>query len=176
MAWRKRFNISRWPACEPCEKLKRAIFIPACKSETNTSTCAVAGPSVQMIFVLRAFESADVCGGLDDEVDEEDVLDVGEVLADVPVAAAFKLAWVVEFKPPEKDGPRERELKPRPVEPNEPIIFEPTPPPPPPPAPPNIPCVIINGDSCDIILGIRLLGVPTETNAGDDAPTGVPPR
>jgi len=45
--------VSRCCACVPCEKLIRATFIPASTRLRSASRVAVAGPSVQTIFVRQ---------------------------------------------------------------------------------------------------------------------------
>lgn len=42
-----------WYSCEPCEKLKRATFMPARSSSSMTSTLRDAGPSVQTTWRHR---------------------------------------------------------------------------------------------------------------------------
>ena len=39
-------------SCVPCEKFKRATFMPASMSSESISSLSLAGPSVQMIFVF----------------------------------------------------------------------------------------------------------------------------
>ena len=51
--FRNRCKTSLWPAWSPCEKLKRATFIPASIKVPKFSSLQQAGPNVQMILVLR---------------------------------------------------------------------------------------------------------------------------
>lgn len=50
-------RVSWWYSWDPCEKLKRATFMPARRSFSTIGTERDAGPSVHTIFVLGLFSA-----------------------------------------------------------------------------------------------------------------------
>ncbi len=58
-----------WSSCVPCEKFRRATFIPASIKDRSSSSEDDAGPIVHTIFVRRLAAAVDI----QREVSEEDV-------------------------------------------------------------------------------------------------------
>ena len=52
------FNLPICSSCGPCEKLKRATFIPSSINALITASLSVDGPNVQIIFVLLVINSS----------------------------------------------------------------------------------------------------------------------
>ena len=52
-----------WPACVPCEALRRATSIPARARRARTAGSLDAGPTVQTIFAFRSEKEKERIGG-----------------------------------------------------------------------------------------------------------------
>ena len=58
--WRSLLSVASWLSCVPCEKLKRAAFMPVRMSSRSFSSSSTEGPMVQIIFVFLKKVSSNI--------------------------------------------------------------------------------------------------------------------